>query len=390
MAPECESLIKKFQLEVITSISDEHDLSLLRGLAGKILFLWYCKKAGLASFEDAWFNQTLNKLIENSSASLHNLNLGYGITGIASVIELVLFEEGSAYDPAFNRSVSVMLLRELQHDKHFLGENEYVLGLSGLAVFAARRAHQAIEIDLYNVVVESFEKTKIQISSEQCAWNVPSSSMYRFNKNCSEYNLGLAHGVPGIIASLLPALEIPELADKARPLIYQGCDWLLTQKLKDSESYFSHLAGEQTHTRLAWCYGDLGIALTLARAGLALKEFRFVEESKKIALHATTRDVSSAMAVDAGLCHGTAGIALMFNRLSKLTNLPECEAAANIWLARTLEKYTKDSLKGLYAFKGKHGYIEETGLLEGYAGIGLCLLALTHDEPAWVDLLLLG
>jgi lantibiotic biosynthesis protein len=136
-------------------------------------------------------------------------------------------------------------------------------------------------------------------------------------------------------------------------------------------------------SRLGWCYGDPGIASSIWQAGKALKNEEWKNEAIEIMLHASLRkELKINGVMDAGICHGTAGIAHIFNRFYWETKMPVFKEAANYWIEETLKMaYHKDGLAGYKAWQGKErGWQNEYGLLEGVAGIGLVLLGFLTDD----------
>ena len=279
-----------------------------------------------------------------------------------------------------------------------------VLGLGGFAVYASRRQLKSAPSAIYERLINHFEQTAMQITEHTLSWSQPADSTYRFNKDAPqtpEFNLGLAHGVPGIIAAILPAVQIPALHQRAKSLLIQSCDWLLQQELQQKlpadqqNSYFSSSCNNHKGSRLGWCYGDLTIALTLARVGKALDHPAYIDKAKQISLHSAQRDSENGYIQDAGLCHGSAGVALIFQLLNQQFNqqfnLPELSDAADQWLSYTLDLYREKGLSGFYMFSGlTQEYEECTGFLMGYSGIGLCLLAALGETPDWADCLLMA
>src|SRR5439155_20242508 len=73
------------------------------------------------------------------------------------------------------------------------------------------------------------------------------------------YNLGLAHGVPGVIAVLGGAVAAGVRPDVAPQLLEGSVKWLLGKQLPaDADTAFASWAGpgiEERGSRLAWCYG---------------------------------------------------------------------------------------------------------------------------------------
>jgi lantibiotic modifying enzyme len=147
-------------------------------------------------------------------------------------------------------------------------------------------------------------------------------------------------------------------------------------------------------SRLAWCYGDLGIAMSLWQAGIALQNEAWKNKALEILLFAAEkrRDLQQNWVKDAGLCHGTAGIAHIFYRMWWNTHIPEFKNAANYWMNETLKMATfTDGLAGFKTWHGKEGWVNSCGLLEGISGIGLALLTYYYEiEPTWDECLLLS
>lgn len=368
---------------------------LVSGLAGHILFLWYFRKVSQDAESEQALEQALDLLEKKTGMVLQDCSASYGVSGIAWLYELLLAEQDDGYTAEFNANTD-RIIQQMLSVADWPGEIEYVLGLSGVSIYARRRMAQANKVELYATLVRHFSTLAQPVAEQQCCWPTPADSGYRFypQSNEPELNLGLAHGIPSIIAALIPACQHPILATEARRLVLHGCNWLLAQRqaVAETGSYFGYLASTQRNSRLGWCYGDLAIALTLARAGIALDHAPFSEVAKEIALHAAGRDVASAQIRDAGLCHGSAGLMLMFSLLHRIFPEPKLLAAKLFWKNDTLTRYEQQGLEGFNAFRNTEQgaiYIPESGMLNGYAGIGLCLLAELEIEPYWADALLL-
>jgi hypothetical protein len=120
--------------------------------------------------------------------------------------------------------------------------------------------------------------------------------------------------------------------------------------------------------------------------------------------------------VDAGLCHGAAGVAHVFNRLFQMTGEEQLAATARAWVNVVLDmpgrpaasillprsklfgqslQMPADGVAGYSAWTytealGWH-WIADRGFLTGAAGIGLTLLAaIGRREPTWDRVLLLS
>ena len=315
-----------------------------------------------------------------------------GLSGLSWLLEYFNQRQGDDYDGQMCESLDQMLL-ELVRTKPWSGEIEMVYGLAGVLVYASRRGRYGQAGELLKVLVDFYQQTAIELSGG-LSWSQPLNSAFRYDKTgADEFNLGLAHGVVGIIAALLSGLDCGDCRAHISLLLSKSCDWLIQQHHVQPErlSYFATCAGESGYSRLGWCYGDLTIALTLARVGDALQRRDYIEFAQQVALAGAKRQVSEAMVKDAGFCHGSAGLALIFKKLYQQFNDDALLEATHFWLNYTLDLYRQDGLTGLnmYDVSSKR-YVDNQGLLMGDSGVGLCLLSLLCDEDDWLDCVLLG
>lgn len=280
---------------------------LLSGLAGQLLFLYKAYEYDASLVDEDLFAQKLEELQEGLDQQ--SFELSNGLAGQAWLLEYLNQADPENYDPELLEEIDELFRQSLDHQP-WRGEIEMVLGLSGFAPYASRRGRQSDQTALYEVIVNGLESTATHFDNGHIAWSQPEESVYRFNKDEPkepEYNLGLAHGVPGIIAALLPAVHIPALKERVTKLLLGGCDWLLEQQSPDSGSHscFGSCAGNEHQSRLGWCYGDLTIAMTLARVGQALDRPSYIERALEIGLHAAERDENSGHITDAACVMAT-------------------------------------------------------------------------------------
>jgi hypothetical protein len=274
-------------------------------------------------------------------------------------------------------------------------------GWTGLGVYGLERLPDATGTDLLSGVVERLSAAA-ETDAEGVTWF---SSPAFFPQQDREaypggyYNLGMAHGLPGVIALLARVGAAGVHLGTARRLLHGAVDWLLARRLAGTEGAlfaYHHRAGEPPRAaRLGWCYGDAGIALALLGAARAAGEPRWVHEARVIAARAAGRDAASARVVDAGLCHGACGLGHLFNRFHQATGDPVARQAACAWFERGLAMRRPGTGVGGFSalLPGPGGEPQvpaaEPGFLTGAAGIGLALLAATSEvEPSWDRVLL--
>jgi hypothetical protein len=115
--------------------------------------------------------------------------------------------------------------------------------------------------------------------------------------------------------------------------------------------------------------------------------------SKSIAQQTTTRRTGEESGVvDAGFCHGSAGIAHLYLKIYRLTQDQEMLKAGQYWLDYTINfERNNNGIMGYAAWDNVNMKPKkELGLLSGHAGIGLVYLSyLSSDNTIWDSSLLL-
>lgn len=330
-----------------------------------------------------------------------------GFSGIAWVVEHLqtrLFEPDPEGDDP-NREIDEALLAYLDTLTDTLAElNEYDLinGFTGLGVYARERLSQPSGAVLLERVVDHLA-TQAETGPEGTAWFTPPNRLPAWQREIHPeglYNLGVAHGIPAVVALLAIACRGGVATDRARPLLDGTVRWLLAHRLPaGAGSCFGTVvaAGEGSGTsRLAWCYGDPGIAATLLVAARAVGEPGWEDKALEVARGAARRPPEQSSVRDAGICHGAAGLAHLFNRFWQASGEEVFRDAARFWIERTLEfRVPGEGIAGFrawHALPGPDGqWVAEPGLLEGATGVALVLLAAVSTvEPEWDRVLLVS
>lgn len=215
------------------------------------------------------------------------------------------------------------------------------------------------------------------------------------------YNLGLAHGVPAIIAVLALLHDHGVARAQTAPLLRGATRWLRATRLPETAraaSLFPILVDADdrplgpTQSRLGWCYGDLAVATALGRAGAALDDRDLVDEAHRILRHTCAHRTADNGAIeDASLCHGSMGVSHMLRRAARDGDA-ELRDGADRWLDHTLSLGAgPGGSAGFQCWREDH-FVDCFDLLQGITGIGLGLLAAVDRDtpPAWDRCLLLS
>jgi hypothetical protein len=278
------------------------------------------------------------------------------------------------------------------------GDYDLISGLAGFGVYALERG--AAGAPLASAVLDGLE------AQMQREWLTPPALLPDHQRVIAPdgyVNLGLAHGLPGVIATIARMIEQgsepgapPELQpDRARRVLDSALRRLLDDSPRRPHGRFVAWQPSErlASPRLAWCYGDLGVAAALLRAGLAIDHAEAYEEGLALALDCAERSVEEAAISDTAICHGAAGIAHLFNRMAQATGAAALHDAAVRWIDQTLAMRSDAPLAGFPANApidgNKPHFVPNASLLTGAAGVALVLHAASSSvEPGWDRLLL--
>jgi len=218
------------------------------------------------------------------------------------------------------------------------------------------------------------------------------------NTNSYGYNFGLAHGIPSIIIFLNKLFSLRKKTTILK-LIDDSCRYLMSniQNPVLFNSYFptsKTVASTNTFGRLAWCYGDLGCGYALLKSSMSLNNKPLFNKSIQILKHtAQRRDPELTLIKDLGICHGSSGLIIFFDKLFELTNEEVFHEAYTYWLNYTInEIISKGDVSNILAWNSleAEGSHMDKGFLTGLAGIGLVLITtISKNEKSWNEFLLL-
>jgi hypothetical protein len=367
------------------------------GSAGRALFFSYMAEAwpgrGYEELAGRYYDRTV-ELLESAPPRVDFFD---GIPGIAWVSEHVWgrFNDPGAEDA--NESVDELML-ELLGQSPWPYQYDLVSGLAGHGTYAIERLPRASGAECLALVVDRLAEESerrdggVTWLSKPCF--LPPHQLEQSPNGY--YNLGVAHGVPAVIAVLAAASAAGIRPEKSEPLFREAVAWLLAQRLgKGSPSAFPCWVQEgllEGPARAAWCYGDPGLAATLYAAARIVGDARLEGEALGIARRAAQRPLESCGVFDTGLCHGSTGLAHIYNRLWQETGDEVFAQAARRWVYATL--WLRRPGRGIAGFRTWYpqawgdrpaGWDEgDSSLLTGAVGIGLALLAtISSVEAAW-------
>lgn len=337
--------------------------------------------------------------LERTLARVGRAPLGEGLSGLVGVGWVVARLAGSeaevctVFDDAFEADLSRRAWRR---------PYDLINGIVGYGVYGLQRLPRPSGRRIIDRVVHLLERLAVPQRLGIAWWSdpgwLPRDERRRPNL---DWNLGMAHGVPGVVAFLarVVASDVDVgTGTRARALLREAAAWILSTELppeaggRFTDALANGLPGAPT--RLAWCYGDAGVASSLFSAARAVGDQALESEGLRIARHAATRSESTADVFDAGVCHGALGLSHVFRRLFVRTGDAVLLDASLRWLERGLSMRSETrGFGGFLAHRGvdrtSRGAWPDPSLLGGASGIAVVLSAISQDADSILEPLLL-
>lgn len=292
-------------IDIDTALSKEinkiKNFALCDGYPGLLVYWGYRNYNEGTTMDPTLIEKFLNKLIKDSAKIGLGGDMLYGYTGIAWLLEHL--REKNQYNnihlDLLNQVYSIMpasikFLEETRNIDNFSG-------LSGICNFLLEKLPNPVA--KYNLLyaLEVLDSIKVE-DSNGTKW------MDQFKKRnppnpsgslpADEYNLGLAHGIPCLIVILSRLFKANIKKELSYKLLESTVQWLLSQQFSQgSLSRFPNVVtdpiSEYEETRLAFCYGDLGISCALYQAAINTNNQEWINIALDTALRASKRDIKT-------------------------------------------------------------------------------------------------
>ncbi|MBD0689591.1 lanthionine synthetase C family protein [Streptomyces sp. CBMA123] len=220
------------------------------------------------------------------------------------------------------------------------------------------------------------------------------------------YNLGFAHGLPGILGALCAAAAAGFGSTRVIGKVAALAEWLVDNRVQDQDrdaraSWAVCLPAEESSlrpvhdpaqepARAAWCYGAPGIGIGLLGAAAVLDDPGLRETATGALCRVLDTDPKHRNVFSPTLCHGHAGMAAVYRRAHRQTGVEEFGAMADRSLAAVADLADPDR-PFLVADEPDPGRrVDDPGFLTGAAGTLLALsAAVSPDAADWDELLFL-
>lgn len=282
-----------------------------------------------------------------------------------------------------------------------MGDYDGISGIAGvgryLLLFKDQpRMRQALEAILEYLVALTAD---IEVDGHQVpGWYIPVEQQFlaadKEKYPHGNFNLGVAHGIPGPLAvlslALLHKIEIPGQKMAIRKIVNWLVQFQIQVRGRVGGYWPSHISWEEqitgriihsTYERDGWCYGTPGVARSIYLAGCALGEESLQEQAIQAFDAVFLQSEAEWWLPAPTFCHGLAGLLHLTQLMFRETGLPQFPIYRQQVLTSLLGKYQSESAFGFQELQGRDQGLQpldRVGLIDGTAGCLLTLLGLVR------------
>lgn len=271
---------------------------------------------------------------------------------------------------------------------------DFLHGALGLGLYFLKRQ----KITEVTEIIKYFNRNAILTNASEVKWKS------NFNSDDYFFDFGLPHGNVGVLYFLGKCffnkieIELCQSLILKSVLFFQNNE----QDFNKIGSFFPYKILEQDYlrkqkkeelSRLGWCYGDVAIYHTLFLISKWTNDKKLEETVINRLLFLTQRrDLKKERVEDAGFCHGTSGLGLMFLNMYKKTLINEFYESALFWFDQTIkmEKKAADGSSGYLFATLNGGLISISDILNGYGGVALFIISLINENDDWNECFMLS
>lgn len=401
-----EKKLKEIDQIIKSKQSEETQIGVLAGLSGISLFqFYYSKYLDIDDHADVG--------VEMLTECIDKINEGYsyptfctGIAGAGWVLDHLEQEEFMDADnddllPELDQYIHTFMVTDMNN-----GNYDFLHGAIGYAFYFLNRYRNTKSDELkekYKTILLEFIDLLEGMSEKDGENKRKWESELSIETKERGYNLSLSHGMSSIVGILTKLHVHDDFKEKTETMLREAINYIMSHKSTEENPYSIFPSwvpleekeeDEPGQSRLAWCYGDLGVAMRFWYASKTLGDKELGDEAVKFLKHSAKRiKQEDSLVRDAGVCHGSYGNAQMFYRMYKETGDQEFKDAFEFWIQDGIDRAIhEDGYAGYKQWKGaEKDWAPETSLLEGVAGIGLSIIDYLADfDTNWDECLMIS
>jgi lantibiotic modifying enzyme len=377
-----------------------HHPALVGGEGGILLFKAYYYNYFKIQIPNS-FEDDLKQLISQSD-HFDSYNLGNGYLGLAWLISHLYGMKVLSKDYLLVLNEINDYLEEVIDHYRSMRNYDLLYGLGGVAMYLIENP----DIKNRSKLLQTVTDTIVQLASidgDVVFWQ----NYFSITRNRPDeiaVDFGLAHGMSSILIILCRLIQEGARVDHS--LLTKATNWLLSQKRQDQEfGIFPHFyidGDDKGESRLAWCYGDLCIAISVHNVAKILQDKRLFQEAYRIAKDTLNRSILESGIpfdnngfVECSVCHGSPSLILIYNHLYLETGDTKFMKASNSFChflltgidnSRPLAGFVKTLHDDETGYTFSEGHFD---ILNGIAGTGLTLLSKLDPSFKWQKLFLI-
>lgn len=354
---------------------------------------------------DHWHDLAHRSLVDASSSTheqpVSELGLAGGAAGLACAFAVCSRFE-PRYVPTLTKlldSLAAQVLAAPRHrPDHGVRDRDYdlVTGWAGTLV-ALGPNWSASPVVASAVASLTDDLVWLCGSRTRRAWQIPPEHYplpeYRKSFPYGYVNLGMAHGVPGVLAAAaltssagypddrLLAL-VADLADYLQEVAVEdrwGRNWTYGVPLDSNGGEDRETLRQTAPSRTAWCYGAPGVACALLLAAEALAD----DGLQRVAIEAAEGSLRRFADHDgfgsATVCHGAAGLLAVAARFARAGS-PLADRMVPDLVGHVLDHCEEDLPLGVQDLEQPGVLLDSPGLLTGSAGVALALAGAARPD----------
>lgn len=378
---------------------DVRNVGVFSGLPGVILFkFYYAMYKGDEQYALEGY-ELINRCLEEFQNGPSYLSLCDGAAGLGWTLDHLVKNDflDADIDSMFSQLDATLNEEMLAYLK--VTNFDFLHGGIGFSFYFLSRYEATQNTELkqkYLDYLKGFLHKMIEISVKDENGYITWLAEINYKTKEQGYNLSLSHGIASILGFYIRLAEHDDFRVDSESMIREISSYLLSTTNKNNVCEFPSFiykdGTKEAFSRLAWCYGDMGIGLQLLHASKSLNDKELETQALGILKKTTQRKSEESTKVrDASICHGSFGLVQMYQQMYQLTKDTTFKKAADFWIQDGLSKDIHED--GFAGYKQKHGdhWVNDIGMLEGISGIGLVMIDYLSEEIyTWDEVLMIG